>query len=170
MNIKDYKKWVDNYHTEYDFLKFANEHYYPKALNEMCFHGQQVIEKTLKSFLVLRNQTDAIRHHDLIRLAFDINEMENKEIFTQDELKGLGAISRFAVNTRYPQEYPCTEDDLYLTLVFCEKVTTRVEEMARQYISRDRSVDAKILNAQNGVKHRETPCSYKCKKDKGFDL
>ena len=72
MNIAGYQQWVDNYHAEYDFLKFANENYYPKALNEMCFHktqarkpttlvvgssqGQQVIEKALKSYLVLRGQ------------------------------------------------------------------------------------------------------------------
>lgn len=148
MNITGYQQWVDNYHAEYDFLKFANENYYPKALNEMCFHGQQVIEKALKSYLILRDHSESIRHHDLIRLAHEVSEVDDNIVFTPDELKSLGAISNFAVNTRYPQEYPCTESDLHLTLSFCEKITTRIERVSTAFIKRENSVDFKIERAK----------------------
>lgn len=149
MNVSGYQLWVDNYKAEYDFLKFANENYYPKALNEMCFHGQQVIEKALKSYLILRDHSESMRHHDLIRLAHEINEVDANIVFTPEELKSLGAISNFAVNTRYPQEYPCTESDLRLTLSFCERVTTRIERISIEFInSQVRSVDFRIENAQ----------------------
>lgn len=148
MNEKIYKKWVDNYSKEHEMLNFLNENYYPRALNEMCFHGQQIIEKVLKSHLVLHDRKDRLYHHDVDSLALLVNQIEGKEIFTQNDLKAFGAITRFAVNTRYPNDYPCTEDDLDLVLRYCKKTRDIIEEISREYIKQERSVDKQIKDAE----------------------
>ena len=43
MNIHDYAEWVDNYQHQHTLLKFINENFYPRALGDMCFLGQQII-------------------------------------------------------------------------------------------------------------------------------
>ena len=64
-----------------------------------CFHSQQAVEKAIKALLVLQ-QTDFSKTHDIDDLL-DLLRATPK--FPPEDLtEGLDALTRFAVETRYP--------------------------------------------------------------------
>src|ERR1017187_790576 len=72
----------------------------PPDTEDCLFHCQQAVEKSLKAFLVWRDQTFRRTHNlvELMRLCVDL------EPTLGDVMNGLGPLTRFAWEFRYPGE------------------------------------------------------------------
>ena len=148
MNIFEYNRWVENYRQEYGLLKFVNENYEPRALDAICFHGQQVIEKVLKSYLVLRGQACNHEEHDLFFLARRVEMMAGeKMIVDAAQANAFVHMTRFEEYSCAPFEYRCTERDVEMVMEYCALIVGKVEEMARESIGKAQTVDNIIQDA-----------------------
>ena len=72
----------------------------PPDTEDCLFHGQQAVEKSLKAFLVWRDQSFR-RTHDLVELTRQCVDLEPT---LGDVMSGLGPLTRFAWEFRYPGE------------------------------------------------------------------
>jgi HEPN domain-containing protein len=75
----------------------------PPDTEDCLFHCQQVVEKSLKALLVWRDQSFR-RTHDLVEL---IRQCLDLEPTLGDVMNGLGPLTRFAWEFRYPGETNC---------------------------------------------------------------
>lgn len=169
MNICDYNEWVANYKRQHVLVKFINENFHPRALGDMCFLGQQVIEKAMKSYLVLCEFDGNFRHHDLYNLSLAIHDLVGEEVFDKEQRKALDHISRFAVKGRYPLEYDCTEGDVALALRYCDLVVGKMEALCKEYIYKERPVADRINAAQKQVEGQNYDGEGK-EKDDGLEI
>ncbi len=72
------------------------------------FHCQQAVEKSLKAFLIWRDEPFR-RTHDLVELSRQCLDLEPA---LNDVMRGLGPLTRFAWETRYPGEAEPPTTDL----------------------------------------------------------
>ena len=72
----------------------------PPDTEDCLFHCQQAAEKSLKAFLVWRDQPFR-RTHDLVELTRQCTDLEPALI---SALHGIGPLTRFAWEFRYPGE------------------------------------------------------------------
>lgn len=72
----------------------------PPDTEDCLFHCQQAVEKSLKSFLVWRDQPFR-KTHDLVELARQCVDLEP---LLDAATSGLGTLTRFAWEFRYPGE------------------------------------------------------------------
>jgi HEPN domain-containing protein len=80
-------------------LNLANLGLHGEVLPEqICFHAQQAAEKALKAVLIHRN-VDFPFTHDLEEL---LDTLDETDIALPTELQDLGALTPYAVETRYP--------------------------------------------------------------------
>jgi HEPN domain-containing protein len=79
----------------------------PPDTEDCLFHCQQAAEKSLKAFLVWRDQPFR-KTHDLVELTRQCMDLEPA---LSDVTRGLGPLTRFAWEFRYPGETapPTTE-------------------------------------------------------------
>lgn len=79
------------------------------ARDAICFHCQQYVEKVLKALLVQADKPFR-KIHDLVALLEMVVEI-HPELIAEKE--NLAALSRYAVDMRYPDEsYESTPDDV----------------------------------------------------------
>ena len=101
------KKWIVK--AMEDFKIVSHELTFPEneiSTGPVCFHCQQVVEKLLKAFLVLRN-TDFGKTHDSVFL------LELCAQHAPDFRKlNVGNLRFYAVDVRYPDEFyiPAVEE------------------------------------------------------------
>jgi HEPN domain-containing protein len=72
----------------------------PPDTEDCLFHCQQAVEKSLKAFLVWRDQPFR-KTHDLVELTRQCADLEPT---LSDVMRGLGSLTRFAWEFRYPGE------------------------------------------------------------------
>ena len=72
----------------------------PPDTEDCLFHCQQAVEKSLKAFLVWRDKSFR-RTHDLVELTRQCVDLEPT---LGDVMSGLGPLTRFAWELRYPGE------------------------------------------------------------------
>ena len=72
----------------------------PPDTEDCLFHCQQAVEKALKAFLVWRDHPFR-KTHDLVELSRQCVDLEPA---LNDALQGVGALTRFAWEYRYPGE------------------------------------------------------------------
>ena len=90
-----------------------------EAKDAICFHCQQYVEKLLKALLVQTGRP-AGRVHDLIALLENLVETFPELNVHREK---LAALSRFAVEVRYPEEfYEATAEDVRDAVAVAEKV------------------------------------------------
>lgn len=89
------------------------------ATDTVCFHMQQCVEKYLKAFLVARN-VEIPKTHNIALILQKCIEIEKS--FNELKLKGIGMLTAYAVQTRYP-------DDFYMPTI---EESTHAKEMAEQ--------------------------------------
>ena len=97
----------------------------PSAYNVVCFHGQQTIEKYLKSILAF-NHLFIEKTHALDYLCSKTVQLVPQLAFCQDELSKIDA---FAVQIRYPGQ-SANKDDAKQIL----KLTTMLRKFMRLYL------------------------------------
>lgn len=95
-------EWIKQAKAELDVAEHLNSAYYPKPLEIICFHAQQVAEKSVKAVLLKQaNGTSIRKTHDISQLLdnVDINECPFEEKFYDyaDELFPYGVVTRYPV-------------------------------------------------------------------------
>lgn len=91
---------------------------------QICFHAQQAVEKTLKAVL-LYSSCDFPLTHDIVQLL-DILDVAG--ISLPQDFKNAGVLTPYAVETRYPGFIvEVTEHDVDEALTLAEKVTSWAE-------------------------------------------
>ena len=87
-------------------------------LEQICFHAQQAVEKSMKAVLVF-HQIDFPFTHDLEQLLV---LLEKKQIALPDALQDIGLLTPYAVETRYPGDWgDITDEDVQKALDLAEK-------------------------------------------------
>ena len=67
--------------------------------NQVCFHSQQCIEKSLKAILVAEG-IDVPRTHKVVDLIAEVNRVTGEDLFKR--FKGIEIVDQYYIPTRYP--------------------------------------------------------------------
>ncbi len=95
---------------------------YPEAI---VFHCQQAAEKHLKAYLTWE-QVEFPKTHDIKRL---LELVESRDLGLAKDLDDASALTPYAVEYRYPGEYPLlTPDDITHATALADKVHDRIHE------------------------------------------
>lgn len=94
----DTKSWLD--FAEYD-LKTAKWEFEGKIYTSCCYSCQQAAEKSLKAFLLFKNQI-VPKVHSLDRLITEIKKLEIETIYIEEEALLL---DKYYISSRYPGQY-----------------------------------------------------------------
>lgn len=117
-------EWIENADEDLGFAKvgFDETEFYAK----ICFHCQQAAEKYLKAYLISKN-IDPLPIHDLIRLLKQITKKDKS--FDQFS-KPLVFLNQFAVEARYPQEWPplISSEDAKTSIDYVQQIGVFVKE------------------------------------------
>jgi HEPN domain-containing protein len=120
MDYKDLaKKWFHKGNNDLTAGKYLLSMPKPPA-DIICFHGQQAVEKYLKSFLALHG-TEIPRIHDLEELIFLCEEIDSE---FSELYEITSELSSYAVDVRYPTEgdYDVSNEDAHRAIDIAEKI------------------------------------------------
>ena len=91
------EEWLKHAHSDLKLAQLGRRN--EGVLHEqVCFHAQQTVEKTLKAVLLFCN-IDFPLTHDLEEL---IDILERAGISLPQEIRDIGTLTPYAVETRYP--------------------------------------------------------------------
>jgi len=97
--VPPHELWLAKAEEDFEVAKLCfREQYFAQA----CFLSQQVIEKSLKAFLVSKRGSYP-RQHRVVKLAALCGEIKSDLDLLKDELK---LIDEFYIPTRYPDAIP----------------------------------------------------------------
>lgn len=99
-----------------------------EALDTVCFHAQQAVEKSLKAVLALHD-TPYPRRHDLAELMELVKPVAVELAPFEYDITNM---TPFAVDLRYDNEFEPSKDVAAESL----EIATRVYELVRQRIER----------------------------------
>lgn len=100
-NIVTIRLWCLKADSDLKNASHEIEHEDP-ALDTICFHAQQTVEKYLKAFLVF-SDTEIPKTHSLIRLIRDCILIDTS--FSELIDKNIDELTDFAVEIRYADEF-----------------------------------------------------------------
>jgi len=105
--------------------------------NQVAFHAQQAAEKALKAVLV-HASVEFPRTHDLQNL---LTLIRDRRIFVQPELEQVPALTRFAVESRYPGDVESvTPHEVAHAIAMAEKTITWARAQIEQSPQADEGV------------------------------
>lgn len=118
------QEWLLHAKSDLKLAKLGlNEDVLPE---QICFHAQQAVEKTLKAILLSR-KVDFPFTHDLEEL---LDSLEAAKIEIPPNLSDVGALTPYAVETRYPGYWgEISENDVSEAVSFAEKAIEWAEEI-----------------------------------------
>ena len=91
----------------------------PQPLEIICFHCQQSAEKNLKGYLIYNGVTEPPKIHDLIYLN---NMCCDFDTHFREIDKACGALNRFSVQPRYPNEIELFESDMLAAIKYAREI------------------------------------------------
>ena len=91
----------------------------PQPLEIICYHCQQSAEKNLKGYLIYKGVTEPPKIHNLDVLLEMCSEYD--ELFAENK-RGCGALTRYGVQPRYPNELLITESDMLKALEYARQI------------------------------------------------
>ena len=124
-NLNSAKKWLESARRDYDVAAYLNETFRPLPVENICYGGQQAVEKALKSILILHTG-DAPKTHDIELL----HELCKKHSFDANlSLSTTRTITRFATKSRYPDDmYEFTQEDAKLAIKYAKRVLNQANQ------------------------------------------
>jgi HEPN domain-containing protein len=130
MEAGDAAEWLLHAESHLDYAKLGRGQ--PAILpNQVAFHAQQAAEKALKAVLVC-TLVEFPRTHDLQELLILIR---NSGTSIPLELEDVTALSRFAVETRYPGDVePITPDEVEQAIELAEKAVGRARVKTGEFL------------------------------------
>ena len=125
------KKWLDRAQKDYDFATKIEKHFWPKDLEQICYHCQQSIEKALKAVLAY-NEVEIPRIHIIGRL---VDECSKYGFSIQIDRKIAKLITDYATLSRYPDNMnEWTEEDARLALKYAKQTL----DISGQYLENEK--------------------------------
>ena len=118
MELEYVAEWFK--YGEMDFL--TAEHLltlHPQPLEIICYHCQQAAEKYLKGYLVFEDKIEPPKTHDLVLLKIEC--MKSVERF-DDISRACEFLTRYGVQSRYPNEMEITENDMQKALEYVRRI------------------------------------------------
>ena len=103
---EDYKIWLYRAKSNLKIAKIPKN--YDIAYEDLCFEAQQCAEKSLKALLVVHNEELTKTHSFGVLIAKLEKYME-----VPNEIRQVGELSDYAVQTRYPGDYVEIGQDEY---------------------------------------------------------
>jgi len=120
---EDPREWLNRAYSD---LIIAKTEIHGIYLEDLCFHAQQAVEKTIKALLIKRN-VEFPYVHDIAELL-TLLEQAGQEI--PDFVKEAEKLTRFAVFTRYPGISPPIKREEYeQAIMIAERVIHWVESI-----------------------------------------
>ena len=121
-------QWLRYAKRDYESAVLLKTHQHPPAIEIICYHCQQAVEKGLKSILAFAGETIP-KTHDIYRLKklcekhfpkiSEVLSDNNADIFTD-----------FATITRYPDEKgDLTEVEMNFAIMYAKQILEGIEEM-----------------------------------------
>ncbi|MCL2365703.1 MAG: HEPN domain-containing protein [Oscillospiraceae bacterium] len=109
------KKWLDRAQRDYDFAAKIEKHFWPKDLEQICYHCQQATEKALKAVLAY-NEAEILKIHIIGKL---VDECKKYGFSVPIDRKVAKLITDHATLSRYPDNMnEWTEEDAKLALKY----------------------------------------------------
>jgi len=123
------KKWLDRSQKDYDFATKIEKHFWPKDLEQICYHCQQATEKALKAVLAY-NETEIPKIHTIGKLVDACNKYD---FSIQIDRKIAKLITDHAALSRYPDNMnEWTEEDARLALKYAKLTLNTVIQYLNQ--------------------------------------
>ena len=123
------KKWLEYAQKDYDFAAKIEKHFWPKDLEQICYHCQQGAEKALKAVLAY-NEVDIPKIHVIGKLMEACKQFD--ETFQMDR-KIANVMTGYATLSRYPDNMnDWTEGDAKLAI----KYAGITLDMVKQYLEK----------------------------------
>lgn len=70
------KKWLDRAQKDFDFAAKIQKHFWPKDLEQICYHSQQGTEKALKAVLAY-NEVEIPKIHIIGKLIAECKKFDS---------------------------------------------------------------------------------------------
>jgi len=119
------KKWLERAQRDYDFAVKIEQHFWPKDLEQICYHCQQATEKALKSVLAY-NEIEIPKIHVIGRL---VAECSNYGFSVQIDRKVAKLITDHATLSRYPDNMnEWSKEDAKLALKYAKLTLDAVNQ------------------------------------------
>ena len=119
------KKWLDRAQKDYDFAAKIEKHFWPKDLEQICYHCQQATEKALKAVLAY-NEAEILKIHIIGKL---VDECAKYGFSIQIDRKVAKLITDHATLSRYPDNMnEWTEEDAKLAIKYAKLTLDAVNE------------------------------------------
>jgi len=91
------KRWLDFAHEDLRMAELASTE---KIYNQVCYHSQQCVEKTLKGFIEFKGGI-----HPQTHKLVDLLPLISENLFN-DLKDAIFLLDRFYISTRYPDALP----------------------------------------------------------------
>jgi len=91
----------------------------PQPLEIICYLSQQSAEKNLKGYLIYKGVAEPPKIHKLDTLCEDCSEHDER--FAEIK-RACGALNRYGVQPRYPNELGITVNDMLKALEYARKI------------------------------------------------
>jgi len=109
------KKWLDRAQRDYNFAAKVERYFWPKDLEQICYHCQQATEKALKAVLAY-NEIEIPKIHIIGRL---VDECSKYGFSVQIDRRVAKLITDHATLSRYPDNMnEWTQEDAKLALEY----------------------------------------------------
>jgi len=119
------KKWLDRAQKDYDFAAKIESHFWPKDLEQICYHCQQGTEKALKAVLAY-NEIEIPKIHIIGKL---LDECNKYGFSVPIDRKVAKLITDHATLSRYPDNMnEWTEEDAKLALKYSKLTLDAVNQ------------------------------------------
>lgn len=124
-----HERWLEKAE---DDLRFARLGLKESFFNQVCFLSQQAVEKTLKAFLVSKNELYP-KTHKLVDLAVACLKHENG---LEKFMKELRVLDEYYIPTRYPDAIPGSVKGYMPTKKQAEEALGIAEKVLKYVIER----------------------------------
>jgi len=119
------KRWLAQSQRDYDFAAKIEKHFWPKDLEQICYHCQQATEKALKAVLAY-NEVDIPKIHIIGRL---VDECNKYGFSLEMDRKVAKLITDHATLSRYPDNMSeWVEEDAKLALKYAKLTLDAVNQ------------------------------------------
>lgn len=117
---QEVKDWLEYAKMDLDGAELLNTAKYPKPVELVCYHCQQCGEKAVKTLIVHYGFSSTMpKTHDI---NFLLDQIKNKVKVPNDIYNHAAYLTKYGVETRYPNSLDLTEDDADLVIKYANEI------------------------------------------------
>lgn len=122
---QEIRDWLDYAKMDLNGAKLLNSADFPRPIQLVCYHCQQSAEKAVKALLI-QHGCSIPRTHDIV---FLLENIRNNVVIDDKLYKHASYLTKYGVETRYPNELDLTEKDADAALEYATEIYKWVESM-----------------------------------------